>query len=400
MANNLLPFRAGELVRLIVATRLTGVRFSAALSSLAVERIFDGLTVVGLMGLALLASDLPPGVAIGGVPVAHAAQAAGAVVAVALLGAILVVAFPLAAERLVRRILPAGGFADRVVGLIEGIRQGLTALRSPGRLAGVVLWSLVLWFVNAYAFYTRSRPSASRSTCVGALPAPGDTGARASRCSSPRDTSVSSRPPSWRRSPCTGCPTISPRPTRSRFTARRFLPSSCWAPGRSPGHRSPWAISADIRDDRARLRRGPRQAQPLPASALAGGRRLSQPRDAVLPGEPGGWHSRGAARREGHDDRGGRGRRGSTRATTSRFGPRPWSSTPPATDSACTCRSRSGFRFGPAWAAGRAMRPRRSCWSTIWPATPCPATSCCQFAARLGSDVPFFLSGAPLALGW
>jgi uncharacterized protein (TIRG00374 family) len=153
MANNLLPFRAGELVRLLVATRLAGVRFSAALSSLAVERIFDGLTVLGLMGLALLASDLPPDVAIGGVPVAHAAQVAGAMVTVALLGAILVVAFPLAAERLVRRVLPAGAFADRVVRLIEGIRQGLSALRSPALLAGVVLWSLVLWFVNAYAFY-------------------------------------------------------------------------------------------------------------------------------------------------------------------------------------------------------------------------------------------------------
>ena len=39
---------------------------------------------------------------------AHAAQVAGGMVAVALLAAILVVAFPLAAERLVRRILPAG----------------------------------------------------------------------------------------------------------------------------------------------------------------------------------------------------------------------------------------------------------------------------------------------------
>lgn len=153
MANNLLPFRAGELVRLLVATRLAEVRFSAALSSLAVERIFDGLTVLGFMGLALLASDLPPDVAIGGVPVAHAAQVAGAMVTVALLGAILVVAFPLAAERLVRRVLPAGALADRVVRLIEGLRQGLSALRSPALLAGVVFWSLVIWFLNAYAFY-------------------------------------------------------------------------------------------------------------------------------------------------------------------------------------------------------------------------------------------------------
>ena len=49
MANNILPFRAGELVRVFAATRLSGARFSATISSVAVERIFDGLTVVGLL---------------------------------------------------------------------------------------------------------------------------------------------------------------------------------------------------------------------------------------------------------------------------------------------------------------------------------------------------------------
>ena len=66
MANNLLPFRAGEVVRTIAASRLAGARFSAVLSSIAVERIFDGLAVVALLSLSLIASDLPPDVAVGG----------------------------------------------------------------------------------------------------------------------------------------------------------------------------------------------------------------------------------------------------------------------------------------------------------------------------------------------
>ena len=169
MANNLLPFRAGELVRVLVATRLAGVRFSATLSSIAVERIFDGLAVLGMMSFALLASDLPRDVAVGGVRVAHAAQVAGGMVAVALLAAILVVAFPLAAERLVRRLLPAGRFADRIVRLIEGIRQGLAALRSPALLAGVVFWSLVLWLVNAYALYLGFKAFGISVDLLGAL---------------------------------------------------------------------------------------------------------------------------------------------------------------------------------------------------------------------------------------
>lgn len=153
MANNLLPFRAGELVRLFAVTRLAGVRASAALSSIAVERIFDGLSVVGLLSLALLASDLPQEVAVGGVSVAHLARAGGLMGLAALAAAGLVVAFPLAAEGLVRRLLPAGRITERLVGLIEGIRQGLSALRSPARLAGVILWSLVLWLVNGWAFH-------------------------------------------------------------------------------------------------------------------------------------------------------------------------------------------------------------------------------------------------------
>ena len=153
MANNILPFRAGELVRLIAASRLAGARFSAVLSSVAVERIFDGLTVVALMSLALLASDLPPDVAVGGVPVRHAAQIAGALGIAALIAALLVVAFPRAAERVVRRLLPAGALADRLVALIEGVRHGLSALRSPSLLAGTIIWSLVLWLVNGLAFY-------------------------------------------------------------------------------------------------------------------------------------------------------------------------------------------------------------------------------------------------------
>jgi len=153
MANNILPFRAGELVRLLAAARLAGARFSAVLSSVAVERVFDGLTIVALLSISLLASDLPPDVAVGGVSLRHAAQASGLLGAAALLAALLVVAFPVVAERVVRRLLPAGPLADRIVNLIEGLRQGLSALRSPALLAGTILWSLVIWLVNALAFY-------------------------------------------------------------------------------------------------------------------------------------------------------------------------------------------------------------------------------------------------------
>ena len=153
MANNLLPFRAGELVRTFAATKLSGARFTAAMSSIAVERVFDGLACVGLLGVGLLASDLPAGVVVGGVSLARAAQVAGIISFGALAAAGAVVAFPVAAERLIRRLLPAGGMTDRLISIIEGLRHGLASLRSPVLVARVSLWSLALWLVNAAALY-------------------------------------------------------------------------------------------------------------------------------------------------------------------------------------------------------------------------------------------------------
>ena len=169
MANNILPFRAGELVRLIAASRLAGARFTAALSSVAVERVFDGLTVVALLSLALIASDLPRGVAVGGVSVGHAAQVAGGLGGAALVLALLVVAFPRAAERAVRGLFPAGALADRLVGLIDGIRHGLSVLRSPSLLIGTIGWSLVLWLANALSFYLAYQAFGIQVGYLGAL---------------------------------------------------------------------------------------------------------------------------------------------------------------------------------------------------------------------------------------
>jgi glycosyltransferase 2 family protein len=152
MANNLLPLRAGELVRSYTAARLTGIRFTTVLSSIAVERIFDGLTVVGLLTIALLSSDLPRSLSIAGVSVLQVAQGGAVVSAVAFLLAILILAAPVPAEKVIRQVVPAP-LDDRLVNIVEGIREGLGALRTPGRLLLVTLWSLVLWLANALAFY-------------------------------------------------------------------------------------------------------------------------------------------------------------------------------------------------------------------------------------------------------
>lgn len=152
MANNVLPLRMGEVVRTFAASQLTQTRFSSVLASIAVERLFDALTVVALLALGLLTVTLPAG-AMAGFHVERIVTVAGIAAVGGLVAGALVVAFPLVAERVVRAIIPSEKLAGKLVALIEGIRHGLSVLRSPGRIAGTVLWSAGVWGLSALSFY-------------------------------------------------------------------------------------------------------------------------------------------------------------------------------------------------------------------------------------------------------
>lgn len=152
MANNVLPLRMGEVVRTFAAHRLTGARFTATLASIAVERLFDAITVLFLLVVGLLLAGLPRGTIIGGVPVATLVTGLGIAAAAGFAAAAAMLAFPRLAERVARRLIPSERIATRVVDVIEGIRQGLAALTSPTRTAGVVFWSLAVWLATALSF--------------------------------------------------------------------------------------------------------------------------------------------------------------------------------------------------------------------------------------------------------
>lgn len=157
MANNTLPFRLGELVRSYAASRLSGVPMPAALSSIAVERALDALSLLALLGAALLGAGLPSDTVIvtslGSVRLDVMATRAGIGCAVIFAGALAVVLYPRAAERVIRKVLPAPRIADRMVALIESLRLGFGVLRAPARLAAAVFWSIAHWLLNAAAFF-------------------------------------------------------------------------------------------------------------------------------------------------------------------------------------------------------------------------------------------------------
>jgi len=65
MVNNILPFRIGDLVRLVVIWKEAGVSRSAALGSVVIERIFDLFIILAIFGLTLLAYPELPKWAVG-----------------------------------------------------------------------------------------------------------------------------------------------------------------------------------------------------------------------------------------------------------------------------------------------------------------------------------------------
>jgi uncharacterized protein (TIRG00374 family) len=157
MANNLLPARAGEVARAYAARRLTNVRFSTALASIAVERVVDGIALVTLLVIAIWAGGFAPDTSVAGVTLGGIAKGAGLLFGGTLVAAIVLVHWPRPFLRIARRFasrtLPER-WATRFVGILEGMLLGLEALRSPRRFAAVLLWSLLIWIVASASFWT------------------------------------------------------------------------------------------------------------------------------------------------------------------------------------------------------------------------------------------------------
>jgi uncharacterized protein (TIRG00374 family) len=155
MANNILPARAGELVRAFMLSRLTPVPFSASFASLVVDRAFDAVVVLLLMVLAMFDPRFPANASILGRPATHVAGV-GLLLVLALSAALYaIVFFP---DRLIqlyelfaRRVAPR--FEERGRVMLRSFADGLSVLRHPMRFLAVLWWALLHWLVQALAFY-------------------------------------------------------------------------------------------------------------------------------------------------------------------------------------------------------------------------------------------------------
>jgi uncharacterized protein (TIRG00374 family) len=152
MANNVLPLRTGEVFRSYVLSRNHEVRKSSVLATIAVERIFDGLTMVGFMLIAAVFVDFTS-------DLRHVMTVAVILFAIAVAGlAILTFAHGLR-DRLMGialRFLP-GPIGQRVEHMAQAFFSGLEAIRSPRSMGLVALSSVVAWSLEASMYWVIAR---------------------------------------------------------------------------------------------------------------------------------------------------------------------------------------------------------------------------------------------------
>jgi uncharacterized protein (TIRG00374 family) len=163
MANNLIPARAGELVRAYVLGERERVSKAASLGTIAVDRLFDGLTLVPMLVIVIAfveSSERFP------MPVVdwtvNLVQLA--VLMAVLFGIALAFLFVLAfshrwrdrIDRLVLRLTPAR-LRPQVEGLAHSFFRGLESLRSPLDLGVAWVMSGVSWLLEATMYYIVGR---------------------------------------------------------------------------------------------------------------------------------------------------------------------------------------------------------------------------------------------------
>jgi glycosyltransferase 2 family protein len=157
MATNFIP-RAGELVRPYALSReIPAVPFSMSFASVAVDRVFDAVVVLLLLGVSILNPGLPPTITVMDRTMTIAQLAWGfaalpLTMLVVLYGLVffpnaLIRAFELFARRVSSRLEATGGE------MLRRFAEGLSVLRNPRHFFSVFMWTLAHWLLQPLAFW-------------------------------------------------------------------------------------------------------------------------------------------------------------------------------------------------------------------------------------------------------
>jgi hypothetical protein len=147
--SNLLPARLGDVIRAYLIGDIENVGKARALSTVVVERLSDGLTVVLL--LAVTAFFVP------NIPL-EARQGAIAVAATGVGGVVFLLALSFQKARgmnLLRHLTAPIPFlqSPRLWGALESLIDGFAILRSPREIIGVAVWAVFVWITGGVIYW-------------------------------------------------------------------------------------------------------------------------------------------------------------------------------------------------------------------------------------------------------
>jgi glycosyltransferase 2 family protein len=159
MANNVLPLRAGEVVRVYMAARrlrdantMTGAQaFWLAAATVVIERVLDSLALVLILTVLVFITPVPAGVE----------WAAGVLFAVDIMGVALLVTVaraPQLARAVLARLTSRWPRVEHAaLGMFETALRGLDGIRTPAHAIRIAAWTPIIWALPAAAAWAMLR---------------------------------------------------------------------------------------------------------------------------------------------------------------------------------------------------------------------------------------------------
>lgn len=147
MGNNLLPLRAGELLRAYLAARSARLSFWTAMATLAVERVLDALSILLILGAVVLLVPVPQWLKAGALALLALDLAA--------MGALVLLARD--RGRLAARIMRIPRLGAMLTRWLSLFSVGLQSLRPGPHLAPLLGWTALIWLLNVGAVWAALR---------------------------------------------------------------------------------------------------------------------------------------------------------------------------------------------------------------------------------------------------
>ncbi len=153
--NNILPARLGEFIRAHLNGKKEGISRSASLATIILERLFDGLTMVLMLGVALRWGHLPLKAETLDSKIQAAIHLSPWIFGAAFLAIFLMMLFRQAAEKTATFFISLAPlrFQDTLTHIANTFLQGLETLKNPLETVQVLFLSVAAWTCEFASYY-------------------------------------------------------------------------------------------------------------------------------------------------------------------------------------------------------------------------------------------------------